>query len=93
MVVERHVAVPCSVEDVRGGLVVSGEGWDTVMLRTQFAEVKRCRLMGLAVDVFDDRSALIDDGSGRLLVVANEPMDSLRVGDAVHVIGGEDERF
>jgi RPA family protein len=94
--IERQTAKKAKIWDLMNGSFVRKEGLEPSFVRTQQGEeISRARLLGTVVSKFvaDDKnyaSVTIDDGSDtiRLKVFkTTKPLDSLKPGDIVDVVG------
>ncbi len=87
--IKRETAVICVINDLLRGSFVRTEGWKPSYFSTEAGDLSRVNLMGVVVGKEAARGAIIDDGSGRILLRSfeNEAFDDLNISDLVMVIG------
>jgi RPA family protein len=87
--VKRETASICMVNDIIKGSFVKTEGWSPSYFAIKTGNVSRANVMGVVVSK-DQRGAVLDDGTGRILLRSfdsSAALDFVEVGDFVTVIG------
>ena len=92
---KRQIAVKLRVADMLGGQYIKEEGWNPNYILTQDGrKASRVNLLGTIVSMpmveINYRSAMIDDGSGKISVRSFDESDlfqGIALGDVVFVIG------
>ena len=77
------------VDTLLQGSFVKTEGWTPSYFSTELGNISRVNLVGVIVSKESAGGALIDDGSGRLLLRSfdDAPFEKFEIGDLVLVIG------
>ncbi|MBN1792370.1 hypothetical protein JW826_01675 [Candidatus Woesearchaeota archaeon] len=86
--VKRETATVCMIDDLLNGSFVKTEGWNPSYFDTGIGRISRASLFGVIVSK-DDEGAVLDDGSGRMLLRSFEEnsFNGVGIGDFVLIVG------
>ena len=89
---KRQVACIVSINTLIQGKYIRQDGWQpNYILTKDNNEISRVNLMGVIIDIsLDNKSFLVDDGTGNIQVRAFEEIKQLKdiqMGDIVNIIG------
>jgi len=89
MQISRNTAVKCRITELQKGRFKKGEGWESSVIETDYADISRANVFATIVSL-SDNSAIVDDGTGRMEVRTcqeNHILKDKEVGDVVKIIG------
>jgi RPA family protein len=87
--IKREVAAICMIDSLLNGRFVRTEGWNPSYFSTDLGDISRVNLIGVVVNKENAGGALVDDGSGRILLrnFEGDMFGELNLGDLILIIG------